>query len=76
VHYPFDVLAGALLGVLIGLGAFRMLNYFDTRHLRKEIAKTSLQKPTPENTIIFSLSLITFTLAIVSYLMLKYKIPY
>jgi undecaprenyl-diphosphatase len=76
VHYPFDVLAGALLGGFIGWGAYRILHFLDSRYFRKELAKINHLKTTGYNNIWLSLLLITTTLTIVSFLMIKYKIPY
>ncbi len=50
VHYPGDVLGGALLGILIGWGVYKLYELADKLILKKKEAGTDLQSvPDPDN---------------------------
>ena len=73
VHYPFDVLAGAALGSLIGWGMYKLTMWFDDRFLGKRIAFAGSCESHQITPVMISLLMITVTIAIVSMLVLKYS---
>jgi undecaprenyl-diphosphatase len=72
VHYPFDIIAGAILGSLIGWGVFRLLRIFDAHFQRKRIEVAGKWKAKHANMLIVALLFIVSTLLIVSGLGPKY----
>ena len=73
VHYPFDVLAGAALGSLIGWGMYKLTVWFDDRFLGKRIAFAGSCENHQITPIVLSLLMITVTVAITAMLVLKYS---
>ena len=75
VHYPLDLIGGALLGWLIGLGMFKLLmvvenNYFLAKN--PKIAKTNLSSG--QMTIVMLVFLVmASTVFIVSFLLHHYN---
>lgn len=74
VHYPFDVLFGALLGTLISWGVFRLLMLFDEYLLRKQISMAGRWKAKHKNPLLLSLVIIVLTLFIVARLVGRYDL--
>ena len=72
VHYPLDVFCGALLGVLIAWGMYRLLLLFDSRLQQKQISLAGRWKLKHINPLLTALMFITITLLIASSLMGKY----
>ncbi|MDA3816706.1 MAG: phosphatase PAP2 family protein [Prolixibacteraceae bacterium] len=72
VHYPFDIICGAILGVLIAWGVYRLLKIFDEHFQRKRIEVAGRWKAKHANMLIVALLFIVSTLLIVSKLGPKY----
>lgn len=73
VHYPFDVLAGAILGSTIGYAMYKLTMWFDDRFLGKRIAFAGSCENHQITPVLLSLLMITVTLAIAARLVLKYQ---
>lgn len=73
VHYPFDVLGGALLGILIGWGMYRLVLIFDHRFLRKKMVYAGRWKEKHKTPILITFVTITVTLLIAAMLVGKYN---
>lgn len=74
VHYPFDVLAGALLGTLIAWGVYQLVLIFDAYLLGKQIQMAGPWKGKHNNPLLLSLGLITITLLVAAKLILYYPL--
>lgn len=72
VHYPFDVIAGAVLGVLIAWGVYVLLKIFDNHFQRKRIAVAGPWKTKHANMLIIALVFIVSTLLVVAKLGPRY----
>lgn len=72
VHYPLDVLLGAVLGGLIGWGIYHLLVAFDNRFQRKKIFKDGNWKLINTRPILIALIFITVTLLVVAQILPKY----
>ena len=44
VHYPFDILGGAVLGWIIGVGCFKLLTLVENRYFNERQPKISVTK--------------------------------
>jgi undecaprenyl-diphosphatase len=73
VHYPFDVICGAILGLLIGWGMYRLILIFDNRFLRKKMAYAGLWKDKHKTPLLITFVIITVTLLITAMLVGKYN---
>lgn len=71
VHYPFDVIAGAILGSLIGWGMYVLLMLFDNRFQRKQIYLTGSWKSKYSSMLLIALVFISVTLLVVAKLLGK-----
>ena len=71
VHYPFDIICGALLGSLIGWGMYKLLMLFDHYLQQKRILIAGQWKLKHTKPIYFALIFITATLLCVSFIMLQ-----
>ncbi|MBK6282261.1 MAG: phosphatase PAP2 family protein [Draconibacterium sp.] len=74
VHYPLDIIGGAVLGWGIGELCFKLLMFFDNRYLisrSPEIAKTQLYD-TQSHTIILVFAVLMFTVFSVSGILHHY----
>ncbi|HPR31696.1 MAG TPA: phosphatase PAP2 family protein [Prolixibacteraceae bacterium] len=69
VHYPFDILAGALLGGLIGWGLYRLLALFDARFREKRIEQTGKWSGTETLVLKGTLLLLSLTMALASFVL-------
>jgi len=74
VHYPLDVISGAIIGGLIGWGIFKLLVYFDRRFQRKKIFYAGMWNNSDVQQAITAILLIVVTLLIVSKLIGRYYI--
>lgn len=68
VHYPFDVLTGAVVGSLIGLSVYKLLIMFDDRFLRQKIIRLGRWKSVHSNLLLVALCFITVTIFVVAKL--------
>lgn len=66
VHYPFDVVTGAIVGSLIGWGAFKFIMFFDSRFLLKRIVNAGKWESVHSNLLLVALCFITVTLLVVA----------
>jgi len=74
VHYPLDVLCGAILGILIGWGIYRLILIFDNRFLRKKMAYAGRWKEKHKTPVVITFLMITLTLIITAMLVGKYNL--
>jgi undecaprenyl-diphosphatase len=44
VHYPLDILGGAVLGWIIGVGCYKLLVLLDNRYFKERLPKISVTK--------------------------------
>ncbi len=72
VHYPFDVITGALFGILVAWGIYKLLLFFDFHLQRKQLSKKEGWLPEHTQPIMIALIFITITVAIASNLIGKY----
>ncbi|HKJ78826.1 MAG TPA: phosphatase PAP2 family protein [Prolixibacteraceae bacterium] len=75
VHYPLDIIGGALLGWLVGWGFYKLLMFIETRFFlarNPKIEKTNLQ-PLQFATIFLVFAVLSITVVIVSYLLHHYN---
>ena len=72
VHYPFDVIAGAILGGLIGWGMYVLLRLFDDHFQRKQIAMAGHWKSKYSRVLLVALIYTTVTLLVVAKLLGKF----
>lgn len=71
VHYPFDVLCGAMLGIGVAIGMFVLLKMFDNRFLQKKIGQEGSWKPAESWPLLLALIFTTVTLLTSAQLMVK-----
>jgi undecaprenyl-diphosphatase len=74
VHYPLDVICGAVIGTLIGYGIYKLLVYFDQRFQRKKIFYAGGLKNSEIQPALTALFFIVVTLLVVSKLIVRYYI--
>jgi undecaprenyl-diphosphatase len=74
VHYPLDVICGAILGMLTGWGIYKFLFYFDRRFHRKKIFYAGNWKNSEVQPALTAMLFIVVTLLIVSQLIGRYYI--
>jgi len=74
VHYPLDVICGAIIGTLIGFGVYKFILYFDFRFQRKKIFYAGTWKDSEVQPALSALLFIVVTLLVVSKLIVKYYI--
>jgi undecaprenyl-diphosphatase len=72
VHYPLDVIAGAILGSVIGWGIYKLLMYSDARFQRKKIFYAGNWKNKDVQPALLSMLFIVATLLVVSKLIGKF----
>lgn len=68
VHYPFDVITGAIVGSFIGWGVFKLLILFDFRFQQKKITLSGAWNSSDLNKLLIALCFITVTLLVVAKL--------
>ena len=68
VHYPFDVVAGAVMGALIGWGMFVLLRLFDDHFQRKRIYNEGRWKSKYSRVLLIAMLFTVTTLLIVAKL--------
>jgi len=62
VHYPLDILGGAILGWIIGVGCYKLLVLFENRYFNKRQPKISLTKlENSQSLIIYLVFLVLMT---------------
>lgn len=66
VHYPFDVLVGALLGAFIAWGIYKLLMLFDHYFQQKRISMAEHWKLKHTNPVLIALIFITITIIMVA----------
>jgi undecaprenyl-diphosphatase len=70
VHYPGDILGGAILGILIGIGIYKLLIYLEGKRSRTNQFSENVLAMREANTIIFAgLFTISLCLIVVSLLL-------
>jgi undecaprenyl-diphosphatase len=74
VHYPLDVICGAIIGIFIGWGIYKLLVYFDQRFLRKKLFYAGGLKNSEIQPALTALFFIVVTLWVVSKLIVRYYI--
>jgi undecaprenyl-diphosphatase len=74
VHYPLDVICGAILGTLIGWGIYKLLFYFDRRFQGKKIFYAGTWKNNEVQPALTAMLFIVVTLLVVSKLIVRYNI--
>jgi undecaprenyl-diphosphatase len=72
VHYPTDIIAGAILGSLIGYGLYRLLSYSDRRFQRKKIFFSGAWTEKETGPLFLSLTFIVATLLVSARIILKF----
>lgn len=73
VHYPLDVICGAMLGSGVGWGMYKLTMLLDDRFLAKKIAFSGSCENHQITPVILSLLMITVTIAMAAMIMLKYQ---
>lgn len=71
VHYPFDVLAGGLLGAGIAWGMFSLLKLFDDHFLRKKVQLAGHWESVHITPLIIALVFTSVTLFVLAELMMN-----
>ncbi len=62
VHYPLDILGGAILGYIIGVGCYKLLVVFENRYFNKRQPKISMTKlENSQSLIIYLVFLVLMT---------------
>jgi undecaprenyl-diphosphatase len=74
VHYPLDVICGAIIGILVGLGIYKLIFYFDRRFQGKKIFYAGTWKNSEVQPALTAMLFIVVTLLIVSTLIGHYYI--
>lgn len=74
VHYPMDVLAGALLGGIIGWAMYKLLMFIDAHYQRKKIFYAGAWKDLEVQPAVMSMFFIVLTLLMVANPVSKYFI--
>ena len=74
LHYPIDVLCGSILGILIGLGIYKLLMYFDFRFQGKKIFYAGTWKNSEVQPALSAMLFMVVTLLMVSKLIVQYYI--
>ena len=75
VHYPLDILGGAVLGILAGLLTFKILMFIELHFFltgNPKIEKTRI-KPAQSGLLFFVFCVILFTVITVVYILSKYN---
>jgi len=74
VHYPLDILGGAVLGWIIGVGSYKLLVFVENRYFKKRQAKISETKLENSQSVIIYLvfSVLITTVFIVSSILHHY----
>ncbi len=76
VHYPGDILGGAILGILIGIGIFKLLIYTELRlNPVNLITKNPLKDKDASRIIITGLFIMIMSIGVVALLLLNNLIP-
>jgi undecaprenyl-diphosphatase len=75
VHYPLDILGGAVLGWLIGVGTFKALLFFEIHFFLAKNPKieTSNLNPRQSGLIFLIFSVLAATVFITTYLLHHYN---
>ncbi|MFA9389465.1 MAG: phosphatase PAP2 family protein [Prolixibacteraceae bacterium] len=74
VHYPFDVLGGALLGAGIAYAMYRLMIFMDHRYFAKRLAFAGSCENHQIAPVLITLVMISVTLGIAAMLVLKYQL--
>jgi undecaprenyl-diphosphatase len=72
VHYPGDIICGAVLGGLIGWGIYSLLRLFDSRFQRNGIYKKGAWKKEEVLPLCIALIFIFFTILLSSKVVIRY----